>query len=52
MNKEQREFYYETYGIDYVKDHCDDTYEYGYYIATNDDKTAIPYKFRLSEFNK
>jgi hypothetical protein len=52
MNKEQREFYYETYGIDYVKAHCDDKYEYGYYTATDNDDVVIPYQFRLSEFNK
>lgn len=52
MNKEQREFYYATYGIDYMKSHSDDRYEYGVYIATDNEEIIIPYKFRLCEFNK
>ncbi len=47
MTGEQRDFFSRKYGIDYIMTSSDEKYEYGYYVATNNEKVTIPYKFRL-----
>lgn len=47
MSDEKRNFYFRTYGVQYVKDYADDLYEYGSYQAVDNPEVKIIYKFRL-----